>query len=158
MPLKTTPSGQIAMLKSYTPYDISGETLAEDITNMISYDVQEPVDPIDIQFTFGATQPIVKTFTFKNLTKNREIELMFEFDKEVFDAPTTVTISPASTISVPFRMRIDNLQPGMSYKPFDLKITAKNIKQENSGPLAFLQPNATPLEPVLLDPFIALYQ
>lgn len=156
MPLKTQASEPIPDLLSYVPYSINNQTLVEDISNMFSYDVVEPSQPVDLQFVFGAKQPIVKTFRFKNLTNNTNIELEFEFNSEIFEAPSKVTITPEQTVSVNLLLNIENMKTNVTSQPVDFKVKVKNI-EPSSGPLT-LKSMASPLVPTSLDNTITLYE
>lgn len=156
MPLKTQASAPISNLVSHVPYSLNNQTLVEDISGMFSYDVVEPTTPVDLQFTFGATQALVKTFKFKNLTTNTNIELGFEFDSGIFQAPSSVTISPEETVSINLLLNIQNMQANTTSLPVEFKVKVKNTKP-SSGPLT-LKTTQQSLELTSLDNTITLYE
>lgn len=159
MPLKTRTSSSVSNLQTYVPYSLNNETLVEDISTMFSYDVMEPLDPVDIQFTFGATQPLIKTFRFKNLTKNTNLELEFDFDRGIFQAPTTLVLLPEETKSVNLLLNVDNMQPDVTAKPVQFLVKVKNTTPTN-GPLTFKASDSAQeeLELTSLNSTITIYE
>ena len=156
MPLKTQASAPISNLTSYVPYPLNNQTLVEDIFSMFSYDVMEPTTPVNLQFTFGATKAVVKTFRFKNLTTNTNLELEFQFDSGIFEAPSTLSLAPEQTVSVDLLLNIANMQSNVTSQPVDFKVRVKNTKPI-SGPLT-LKATAEPLAATMLDNTITLYE
>lgn len=128
MPIKFQPSTTIPLLVDYTPYSTNGETLVENINEMFSYSVRETTTPANLQFTFGATNKLVTTFDFKNLTKNTTLELRFDYDTTIFETPNNpITIAPEQTIEVPLNLRINDMEVGVANKLLDFKVSVTNI-------------------------------
>lgn len=128
MPIKSQPSTTIPLLVDYTPYSTNGETLVENINEMFSYSVRETITPANLQFTFGATNKLVTTFDFKNLTKNTTLELRFDYDTTIFETPNNpITIAPEQTIEVPLNLRINDMEVGVVNKLLDFKVSVTNI-------------------------------
>lgn len=160
MPLKRQSTGTISGLQSFVSYSLNNRPLVEDISDMISYDVLEPEQPVDLQFVFGATKPIVKTFQFKNLTNNTNLQLEFTFDTTIFNAPSSITILPEQSASVDLRLNIGNMQFGITDRPVQFDVTVKNIKPASVGPLT-LGASGSAAEPLLATPInnvITIYE
>ena len=159
MPLKTQASTTIDKLINHTPYPLNNEILVEDISSMFSYDVMEPLDPVNVQFTFGATQPLIKVFRFKNLTKNTNLELEFDFDGEIFQAPTTLVLLPEETKSINLLLNVDNMQPNVTTRPVQFIVKVKNTTP-TTGPLTFAASGSAQeeLELTSLNSTITIYE
>jgi hypothetical protein len=140
MPIKVQPSSPIELLTNYTPFSTSGEQLVENIDEMVSYTVIEPETPVNLQFTFGATNPLVATFAFKNLTNNADIEITLVYDTNVFNSlNNSVVIGPGDVARIPLNLRIDNMEVGVVNKALDITVLVRNV---SNGSLVYLADTA----------------
>lgn len=159
MPLKLQTSVQV---DDYTPYSINGETLVEDINDMVSYSVIEPDRPVDVQFIFGAIDAIIKTFEFKNLTKNQLLTIRFtNFDTNIFQAtPNPLLLPPEQSGFVTVRIQPENMQFGITNQLTNMNVEIENTKVENNPLLTFKASGsaADKLELDELEKIITLYE
>jgi hypothetical protein len=155
MPIKTQASATISQLIDYTPFSTGGEILVEDINQMFSYSVLEPTLPVDLQFTFGATKPLVATFQFKSLVKNATLQLVFYYDKMIFEASTNVVvIAPEQTVNVDLLLRINDMEVDVTQKLTEVKVLIENITNNSLVYGALIEPLVTKS----LDNVITIYE
>jgi hypothetical protein len=84
MPIKTDYVVEPRWFRSHTPFDLTDIILAEDINQMISYDVESlSMDsPLTLEYPLGVVQTgYLFRIIFKNLTENSILKITAEFNK-----------------------------------------------------------------------------
>lgn len=159
MPIKLQNSAQV---KDYVPYSTNGEMLVEDINDMVSYDVEEPERSIDLQFIFGATNTVVKTFNFKNLTKNQLLTITAaNYDSNAYSiTPNPLLLQPEQTGSMTLLIVAENMQVGITNQLTNLKFEIENTRTPTTPALTFKASGsaAEPLGITTLDKTITVYE
>lgn len=111
MPVKTTSTQNIPFLIKNTPPDLTGITLAENIQDMISYDLYPLDEPLKVTYQLGSTEELIAfRIVFRNLTtnailrisqkQNKKTLLLLEDNDSIIDNAIDLTLNPAETRSL----------------------------------------------------------
>jgi hypothetical protein len=97
--------GNVPYLISYEPYTLDSTNVACDlITDMISFDLRTRPVPTTVNYFVGARSSYVTTLAIKNITLNAKLNVIVEFDNQIFildkeqsTNKLTVDLSPGQT-------------------------------------------------------------
>lgn len=120
------------LFKSFTPYSLSAEEVVCDfVSDMVSVDIV-PRNPATIlTYDIGAENTYSETMFVKNLTSNATLQIVIEFDRQVFNVSEEIfELGPTQETSIEISLNKNGLNtlPGLNgeTKEFTLKVTNLN--------------------------------